>query len=169
MKRISTIVLILALGMAFSIVTITAAQDNNDADAADFPSAEQPTAPPDQTSLREPQAPTPQVVENGSCLIGTWQTVAPVNTGRSRTGVAYLEATGKFYMAGGEATGGNRNIPIEEYDPVADTWTDMSNLLTGVSNSGAVQESGSTSTSQVDIQGFRELPTCSASTRWRTR
>jgi hypothetical protein len=137
MKRISTIVLILALGMAFSIVTITAAQDNNDADAADFPSAEQPTAPPDQTSLREPQAPTPQVVENGSCLIGTWQTVASVNTGRSRTGVAYLEATGKFYMAGGEATGGNRNIPIEEYDPVADTWTDMSNLLTGVSNSGA--------------------------------
>lgn len=71
------------------------------------------------------------------CTIGSWQPVSPVNTGRSRPGLAYSPASGKFYLAGGEASGGGRDNPIEEYDPIADTWTDKSLLLTGVSNSGA--------------------------------
>lgn len=86
-----------------------------------------------------PVTPVPvtlMVAEAGACTIGTWQTVTPVNTGRSRSGLAYLASTGNFYLAGGEATGGNRDIPIEEYDPVANTWTNRSNLLTGVSNTG---------------------------------
>jgi hypothetical protein len=74
----------------------------------------------------------------GGCAIGTWQPVMPINTARSRSGLAFSPETGKFYLAGGEATGGNRNLPIEEYDPVGNAWTDRSNLLIGVSNSGAV-------------------------------
>lgn len=80
-------------------------------------------------------APTQQ---GGGCTIGTWTAVDSLTTARSRTGVAYSAATGRFYVAGGEATGGNRNIPIEEYDAGTNTWTDRVNLLTGVSNSGAV-------------------------------
>ncbi|MCA9968790.1 MAG: hypothetical protein KC425_01170, partial [Anaerolineales bacterium] len=37
---------------------------------------------------------------------------------------------------------GNRDNPIEEYDPATDTWTDKTNLLTGVSNTGAVAVDG---------------------------
>jgi hypothetical protein len=68
---------------------------------------------------------------------GGWTTVASLNTARSRTSATFFPANGKFYVLGGETTGGNRDIPIEEYDPVADTWTNRSLLLTGVSNSGA--------------------------------
>lgn len=73
----------------------------------------------------------------GGCTIGTWQTVASLNTPRSRPSTAFYPPNGNFYTLGGEATGGNRNIPIEEYDPVANTWTDRANLLTGVSNTGS--------------------------------
>jgi hypothetical protein len=138
MKKISLIGVILVFGMTFVFFSITAAQDIGDSDAADYPTAEQPPDSPDQIELREPQTARPQLVEGGSCLIDAWQTVASVNTGRSRSGLAFLEATGKFYLAGGEASGGIRDIPIEEYDPVADTWTNLTNLLTGVSNTGAV-------------------------------
>ncbi|MDX1417850.1 MAG: hypothetical protein R3293_26850, partial [Candidatus Promineifilaceae bacterium] len=66
-----------------------------------------------------------------------WEPIASVNTGRSRPGLAYSPNNGKFYLAGGEASGGNRDNPIEEYDPATDMWTDKASLLTGVSNSGA--------------------------------
>ncbi|MFO7539354.1 MAG: hypothetical protein R6X32_15040 [Chloroflexota bacterium] len=72
-----------------------------------------------------------------ACTIGGWQPVAAVHTGRSRVGLTYSSATGNFYLVGGEAEGGDRNIPIEEYDPTADVWTEKSNLTVGVSNSGA--------------------------------
>lgn len=73
----------------------------------------------------------------GGCTIGTWTTVASLNTARSRPSTAYFPPNGNFYTLGGEATGGNRAIPIEEYDPVANTWTNRANLLTGVSNTGS--------------------------------
>jgi hypothetical protein len=68
---------------------------------------------------------------------GVWQLVTSLNTARSRTAAVYFPPNGNFYALGGEATGGNRAIPIEEYDPVANTWTDRSLLTTGVSNTGA--------------------------------
>ncbi|MCL4839441.1 MAG: hypothetical protein KJ058_15910, partial [Thermoanaerobaculia bacterium] len=83
----------------------------------------------------------PPVVGQG-CTSGTWTAISPINTARSRTGVAYDEVTGHFFLAGGEAAGGNRAIPIEEYDPVANTWTNRANLLTGVSNSGVAAVGG---------------------------
>ena len=52
------------------------------------------------------------------CSGASWTPIDSLNTARSRTGVAYDAVTGHFFAAGGEASGGNRNIPIEEYDPV---------------------------------------------------
>lgn len=79
----------------------------------------------------------PQPAAAGDCEIGTWQSVSPVNTGRSRPGLAYADFNGRFYLLGGESTGGDRDIPIEEYDPASDVWTEKANLLTGVANTGA--------------------------------
>ncbi|MCA9933573.1 MAG: hypothetical protein H6662_06595 [Ardenticatenaceae bacterium] len=74
---------------------------------------------------------------NQACTIGTWQTVSPVNTPRSRPALTYASFNGRFYLIGGEASGSNRDNPIEEYNPATDTWTDKAHLLTGVSNTGA--------------------------------
>ncbi|MCB1008266.1 MAG: DUF11 domain-containing protein [Acidobacteria bacterium] len=76
------------------------------------------------------------------CSGASWTPIDSLNTARSRTGVAYDAVTGHFFAAGGEASGGIRNIPIEEYDPVGDTWTDRANLLVGVSNTGAAAVGG---------------------------
>lgn len=81
---------------------------------------------------------TPQQGTGGGCTIGNWTTVDNLTTARSRPSAAYSSATGRFYVLGGEASGGNRNIPIEEYDAGSDLWTDRANLLTGVSNLGSV-------------------------------
>ncbi|MCA9962326.1 MAG: hypothetical protein KC443_24990, partial [Anaerolineales bacterium] len=74
---------------------------------------------------------------NEACTIGTWETVSPMNTPRTRAAMTYAAFNGRFYLVGGEAFGSNRDIPIEEYDPLTDTWTDKAHLLTGVSNIGA--------------------------------
>ena len=71
--------------------------------------------------------------------IGLWTVVQSLNTARSRPGAAYFPGNGKFYVLGGEASGSAREIPIEEYDPDTDTWTDRSHLRVGVSNTGAAQ------------------------------
>ena len=76
------------------------------------------------------------------CTIGEWQEVSPVNTPRSRPSLAYASSNGRFYLAGGEANGANKDIPIEEYNPTTDTWTEKANLLTGVSNTGVVAVGG---------------------------
>jgi hypothetical protein len=75
---------------------------------------------------------TPVQGTGGGCTIGTWTAVDSLTTPRSRPAAAYSSATGLFYVLGGEATGGNRDIPIEEYDSGSDLWTDQTNLLTGV-------------------------------------
>jgi hypothetical protein len=74
-----------------------------------------------------------------AALAAEWTPVAPLTTARSRTGVVFFPANGFFYAIGGEATGGNRNIPIEEYDPETNEWTDRTPLATGVSNTGAAR------------------------------
>jgi hypothetical protein len=67
--------------------------------------------------------PTATPVCGGPGIPGSWTPVPTVVTARSRAGLAYFRANDKFYMVGGEATGGNRNIPFEEYNPAANSWT----------------------------------------------
>jgi hypothetical protein len=80
---------------------------------------------------------TATVVVPEGCVESPWSPIDPVNTARSRAGLAYSLFNGRFYLAGGEASAGNRDNPIEEYDPGSGMWTDKAHLLTGVSNSGA--------------------------------
>lgn len=68
---------------------------------------------------------------------GDWVSVSSLATARSRPAAAFFPPEGNFYVLGGEASGGNRNIPIERYNPTTDTWTDRALLNTGVSNTGA--------------------------------
>lgn len=68
---------------------------------------------------------------------GDWVSVDSLNTGRSRPAAVFFPPEGNFYVLGGESTGGDRNIPIERYNPTTDTWTDRALLNTGVSNVGA--------------------------------
>lgn len=77
-----------------------------------------------------PPPPPPQ------CTMGSWATTGPLLHPRSRTGLAYSAANGRFYAAGGESTGGNRDLPIEEFNPGTGVWTPRANLLIGVSNTG---------------------------------
>jgi hypothetical protein len=134
MKRVLIIISILFFSLTFVIASIAVAQSADGGTVTDSQPGVESDASSANTAVPVSSLTTPGL--GGEC-IGAWQTVASVNTARSRTGLAYLAATGNFYMAGGEATGGNRNNPIEEYDPVANTWTNRANLLTGVSNSGA--------------------------------
>lgn len=67
-----------------------------------------------------------------------WTPVAPLATPRSRLALVHFPINGKFYAIGGEGPESNRNLPIEEYDPASDTWTDRTMLAVGVSNVGAV-------------------------------
>lgn len=137
MKRVAIIISIMFFSFTFVIASIVVAQSVDEGTDTDSQSDEESGTSSVPTAVTAPQEANSSgiIVGGGSCF-GAWQSVTSVNTGRSRTGLAYLNTTGNFYMAGGEATGGNRNIPIEEYDPVANTWTDRTNLLTGVSNSG---------------------------------
>lgn len=77
------------------------------------------------------------IPQTGACTTGDWQPIADVNTARSRTSVVYSAETGKFYLLGGEASGGNRDLAVEEYDAAGDAWTDKSHLTVGVANAGA--------------------------------
>lgn len=134
MKRISIIIPVLIFMVALLLVSMAVAQEVDGGTAAVTQPADQPGAA-GQTAGGTAEG---QSISGGACAIGIWQTVTPVNTGRSRPGLAYLAATGNFYLAGGEASGSSYDNPIEEYDPVANTWTDRTSLLTGVSNTGAV-------------------------------
>jgi len=136
MNRIISKATILVLIVTLLLVIIVAAQNADEGAAKEIQPVTHSEST-EQTAVTSPRETERESVLD-SCTIGTWQTVAPVNTGRSRSGLAYLATTGKFYLVGGEATGSNRDNPIEEYDPVANTWTDRTNLLTGVSNTGAV-------------------------------
>ena len=83
----------------------------------------------------------PSVVEDISIEtftpLGDWNDAGTLHTARSRTGMAFSPRTERFYVLGGEASGGNRDIPIEEYNPNTNSWRERASLLTGVSNTGA--------------------------------
>src|SRR4029453_10081435 len=66
-----------------------------------------------------------------------WESAGTLANVRSRLGLAFFPPNGRFYAIGGETTAGNRAIPIEEYNPGGNAWTNRAMLLTGVSNSGA--------------------------------
>src|SRR5262245_35805857 len=66
-----------------------------------------------------------------------WESAGTLTNVRSRLGLAFFPPNGHFYAIGGETTGGNRAIPIEEYNPGGNNWTNRAMLLTGVSNTGA--------------------------------
>ncbi len=51
---------------------------------------------------------------------GQWQTRAP--SGPERQEVSYVEADGKFYLAGGFIPGSGRTDLHERYDPQTDSW-----------------------------------------------
>lgn len=72
-----------------------------------------------------------------NCSFSGWQTVSPINVARSRAAQVYSEHNQRFYLVGGEAAGGTRDLFVEEYDPASDTWTEMPGLATGVSNISA--------------------------------
>ncbi len=76
------------------------------------------------------------------CSIGAWQPVNALTVARSRLGLAFAPANGRFYAIGGEGLGGDRNLPIEEFDPATGAWVPKSTLLTGVSNAGAAAIGG---------------------------
>ena len=66
-----------------------------------------------------------------------WESAGTLANVRSRLGLAFFPPNGHFYAIGGETTAGNRAIPIEEYNPAGNSWTNRAMLLTGVSNTGA--------------------------------
>src|SRR5215212_1882904 len=55
-----------------------------------------------------------------SDLPGQWQTLAP--SGPERQEVSYVEAGGKFYLAGGYIPGSGRTNLQERYDPHTNSW-----------------------------------------------
>ena len=78
-------------------------------------------------------------VQNTPCVGGnftSWTTVTPLNAARGGIDIVYFPATNKFYGLTGRTSSG-QVLPIEEYDPVANTWTNRSPLNPGVTSTGA--------------------------------
>ena len=63
-------------------------------------------------------------------------------TPRARHAFVDFPPTGRGYALGGADAANNRNIPIEEYDARADTWTARRTLPVGVSNVSAATLGG---------------------------
>jgi N-acetylneuraminic acid mutarotase len=68
---------------------------------------------------------------------GEWARKSLLPTPRSRAAAVSFRANGRIYALGGEYNNGDTNMPILEYDPIADSWTVRANLAVGVSNVGA--------------------------------
>ncbi len=68
---------------------------------------------------------------------GVWVRKADMLLPRSREAAVAFVPNGRIYALGGEYNNGNTNMPIMEYDPLANTWTQRASLNTGVSNVGA--------------------------------
>ncbi len=107
------------------------------AQGADPADAETPGVAGEHRFASQNGAPLEALSSQYACEVGSWQTIASLDVPRSRTAVVYSEATGRFYVLGGEATGADRDLVIEEYDAAGDVWTPKSHLFTGVSNTGA--------------------------------
>jgi N-acetylneuraminic acid mutarotase len=68
---------------------------------------------------------------------GIWLRQTNMPLGRSRAAAVAFSPNGRVYVVGGEYNNGDTNMPVEEYDPLVDTWASRANLHTGVSNVGA--------------------------------
>ena len=68
---------------------------------------------------------------------GVWHRETNLPTGRSRAAAVAFPQNGRIYVIGGEYNNGFTNMPVEEFNPLASTWTQRANLQTGVSNVGA--------------------------------
>ena len=68
---------------------------------------------------------------------GIWERMDPLPEPRSRGAAVTFPPNGRIYAIGGENNNGNTNLPIEEYDPLTDSWSRKANLQTGISNVGA--------------------------------
>ena len=68
---------------------------------------------------------------------GVWLRRNSMPLARSRGAAVAFPANGRIYVIGGEYNNGSTDMPIEEYDPLANTWTQRTTLQTGVSNVGA--------------------------------
>lgn len=133
---LTAVVLLLCL-WAVQFIPVTAQSGSStDTDSGQELPPEERQALLDQMEMAHAAAEAPATV-NDACTIGSWQTVSPVNTTRSRPALTYAPFNGRFYMLGGENPVHNRHIPIEEYNPVADAWSDKTYLLTDVTNTGA--------------------------------
>ncbi len=86
---------------------------------------------------------------SGSCAFSGTGTITTFNNNqvgrqplpqpRARQALVDFPLDGRVYMLGGVTLDNNRNLPIDEYDPRADTWTARTTLVHPVSNvSGAV-------------------------------
>jgi N-acetylneuraminic acid mutarotase len=69
-----------------------------------------------------------------------WETRA--STGFRRREVSYAESGGNFYLAGGLASAGGDTKRQQMYDPVTDTWSDVSPLPSAVHHVQAVSLNG---------------------------
>jgi N-acetylneuraminic acid mutarotase len=61
----------------------------------------------------------------------------PLPEPRQRHAMVDYPANGRVYLLGGVTTNNDMDLPIEEYDARADTWTPRRSLLLPVSNAGA--------------------------------
>ncbi len=68
---------------------------------------------------------------------GEWARKSLLPTPRSRGAAVSFRANGRIYALGGEYNNGDTNMPILEYDPMADLWMPRANFAVGVSNVGA--------------------------------
>jgi N-acetylneuraminic acid mutarotase len=86
------------------------------------------------------QLPTPGQFYGQTVLTttaGIWQRKSNMPLARSRGAAVAFQPNGRIYVIGGEYNNGNTGMPIEEYNPLSDTWTERIGLQTGVSNVGA--------------------------------
>lgn len=136
LKIVLSLVAAVFLGLAVSGLAPVAAQTGGWPDSDSGPGGFEDLYPP-ELDPGSRQADRPRAAPNSVCTIGTWQAAAPINNARYDGNLTYAGFNGRFYLVGGIGAYDNRNLPIEEYDPLTNTWTNKANLLTGVTHSGA--------------------------------
>jgi N-acetylneuraminic acid mutarotase len=69
-----------------------------------------------------------------------WQTLT--SAGLVRQEVSYAEANGKFYLGGGQPSGGGRTTRHQMYDPATGSWTDVAPVPLGLDHAQAINLNG---------------------------
>ncbi len=90
------------------------------------------------TAQEEPPGPCPYAAQAVfTTTLGAWTRRSNPGYVRDRHALISVPPTGQVYALGGETVGSSRNLPIESFNPVANTWTRHAYLRVGVSNIGA--------------------------------